>query len=283
MKYLHLMRIKHWMKNLLIFFPLICSRQICDSDVCLLVVKGVLAFCMAASAVYVFNDLKDMERDRMNPKKQHRPLASGAVTKKAASVLLALLVLTDILLFCSGRLGMRFWICLIVYLLINIGYSMGLKNVPILDVAILSGGYILRLYSGGELAGVEISDWMFLTVASASLYLGFGKRRNELIRYGDKGRKLLERYTVGFLDKGIQMSLTLTVVFYALSCTDENTVMAGANLLWSVLLVILVLLRYNMLLEDGTGDGDPVEVLLQDKALMLLIIFYVVSVCWFIY
>lgn len=285
MKYLHLIRVRHWIKNLLLFFPIIFSGQLLNAPLCFKVAAGFFAFSFSASIIYVFNDLKDVERDKQNPRKRNRPLASGAVTKKGACVLMGILALMVCLLFLFGNLGLKFWCCLACYLLINFAYSMGMKNIPIMDVAILSGGYLLRLYGGGELADAAISDWMFLTVASASFYLGFGKRRNELLQYGSSGRKLLERYTAGFLDKGMQMFLTLTVVFYALSCADKNTEVArrGVNLLWSVLIVIIVLLRYNMLLEDGTGDGDPVEVIRQDVVIVLMIAFYVISVLALIY
>lgn len=284
MKYLHLIRIRHWIKNLLILLPAVFSGKLFHGTVCFQILKGILAFSFVSSAVYVWNDLKDIEKDRNNPQKRNRPLASGTVTKKSAYILMILLVLAAGFIVCFGGLWKgNFWLCLTVYLLMNAAYSMGLKNVPIMDVAILSGGYLLRLYGGGELAETEISDWMFLTVAFAALYLGFGKRRNELVLYGYKGRKLLERYSVGFLDKGAQMSLTLTVVFYALSCTDENTVIAGAGALWSVVLLILLLLRYNMLLEDGIGDGDPVEVLRNDKTLIAMSVLYAVFVLALVY
>ena len=281
---IRLMRMKHWIKNLLLFFPIVFSGQLLNRLLCMKVIIGFFAFSFVASIIYIFNDLKDMEMDKRNLVKQNRPLASGEVTKKEAYILIGILSVAVCVIYYFAGIGYRFWLCLACYLLINFGYSMGMKNIPIVDIAILSAGYLLRLYAGGELAGVGVSEWMFLTVMAASFYLGFGKRRNEQLRYGDKGRKILKRYTIGFLDKGMQMFLTLTVVFYALCCADKNTSVArgGVNLLWSVLLVILVLLRYNMLLE-GDDDGDPVEVLQRDKALVIMIAFYVISVLFLIY
>lgn len=255
MKYLKLMRIKHWIKNLLIFFPIVFNGQFLNMHVCIRVCAGFIVFSLTASFIYIFNDLKDVERDRKNPAKQNRPLASGMVTEKQAVILMGILASVVAAFAFFSNFTWRFWACMGCYLFINIAYSMGMKNIPIVDIVILSSGYLLRLYSGGELAGAGISDWMFLTVMAASFYLGFGKRRNEMLRYGDRGRKILEKYTVDFLDKGVQMFSTLTIVFYALCCADKNTGVArrGVSLLWSVMIVILVLLRYNLLLEDAGG------------------------------
>lgn len=285
MKYLRLFRIKHWIKNLLLFFPIIFSGQLFEQILFCRVVKGFFAFGFMASVIYIFNDLKDLEMDRNNPAKQNRPLASGLITRSAACIWMIVLFLAAEGICYFAGLGFRFWICLNSYLIMNIAYSMGMKHVPIVDVTILSGGYLLRLYAGGAVAECMISDWMFLTVTAASFYLGFGKRRNELLRYGDRGRKILSKYTIAFLDKGVQMFLTLTVVFYALCCADKNTAVArsGVNLLWSVFVVILVLMRYHMLLEDGEGDGDPVEVVQKDKVILGLVFFYAISVMALIY
>ncbi len=281
---IRLMRVKHWIKNLLLFFPIVFSGQLLNKFLCLKVMIGFFAFSFVASIIYIFNDLKDIEMDKRNTVKQKRPLASGAITKSEAYIWIGILSASVCVIYYLAELELRFWLCLVCYLFINIGYSIGMKNIPIADIAILSAGYLLRLYAGGELAGVGVSEWMFLTVMAASFYLGFGKRRNEQLRYGDKGRKILKMYTMGFLDKGMQMFLTLTVVFYALCCADKNTDVArgGVNLLWSVLVVVLVLLRYNMLLE-GDDDGDPVEVLQRDRVLIMMIVFYAISVLLLIY
>lgn len=283
-KYLRLMRIKHWIKNLLLFFPIIFSGRLLKRDILFYVMEGFFAFCINASAIYIFNDLKDIKNDRKSPKKKNRPLVSGEISKNGAVILIGILMLTNCIMFFTCGLKWMFWGYLVCYVFINILYSMGLKNVPIADVTILSSGYVLRIFGGGVLANTGVSTWMFLTALSAAFYLGFGKRRNELLQYGDKGREILKKYTIGFLDKSIQMFLTLTIVFYSLCCVDENTFVAheGINLLWSVPVVILILLRYNLLLESES-DGDPVEVLQQDKILILLIIFYAISVLVLIY
>ncbi len=285
MKYLRLIRIRHWVKNLLIFFPVVFSGLFTEGAICWKVIMGFFSFCNVASIVYVLNDLKDIDKDRGHPEKRNRPLASGEISKKGAVITIGVLAIITILISVIYHFPYKVYIYQAVYLAINIGYSLGLKNVPLVDVAILSAGYLLRLLCGGELAGTGISDWMFLTVVSAAFFLGFGKRRNELLQYGEKNRKILERYTEGFLDKSIQLFCSLTIVFYSLSCADKNTAVArrGVNLMWSVPLVILVLLRYNMILENGKSDGDPVEVVQKDRVLLFLIAFYGIAILILIY
>lgn len=285
MKYFQLLRVKHWVKNVLLFFPIIFSGLFTDSELLKMVIAGVFVFSCIASIIYILNDLMDMEKDKSHPEKCKRPLASGKVTKVEASVLLCMLFIFVIIMCLVFHFTYTFIGWLLIYFIINVGYNLGLKNVPLVDIIVLSVGYLIRLVCGGELAGTGISDWMFLTVMSAAFFLGFGKRRNELIRYGSKNRKSLELYTESFLDKGVQMFSILTVVFYALCCADKETAVAqrGINLLWTVPLVVLVLLRYNMILEDGKSDGDPVEVVQKDKVILLLILFYGISVVALIY
>lgn len=160
----------------------------------------------------------------------------------------------------------------LLYLALNVAYSLKLKEYPLIDVFILMLGYVLRLIYGGRLAGTGLSAWMFLTITAAAFFLGFGKRRNELLMYGSVGRANLKEYTLDFLDRACQMSMTTTIIFYALSCADVNTAVAeaGVNLLWSVPAVFIICLRYLMILNDGKSDGDPVEVVFRDKWLILL-------------
>ena len=227
----------------------------------------------------------DLENDKNHPEKKKRPLASGEIVKREAICVMIVLIAIVVMILWINGFSTVFNGLLSLYLGINVAYSLGMKNIPLVDVAILSGGYLIRVFAGGELAETGVSDWMFLTILSVALFLGFGKRRNELLRYGDKGRKILKKYTGGFLDKSIQLFLSLSIVFYALSCADKNTEIArrGISLLWTVPLVIFVLLRYNMLLEDEMYDGDPIEVLQRDKIVWVLIIFYGMAILTLMY
>lgn len=288
MKYLQLMRVKHWIKNLLLFFPIIFSGQLLKPDVFFTVFMGFLIFNFTASIIYILNDFKDLERDRQHPKKKSRPLASGQVSRVEAIgvvLLLTVAVIIFAVISCYSPLPQYYWLYLFCYFCMNVAYSLYLKHVPLVDVSILAGGYLIRLLCGGELAETGVSEWMFLTVLSAALFLGFGKRRNELQQYGFQNRESLKKYTEAFLDKSVWLFLSLTIVFYALSCADKNTAVAqeGIHMLWTVPVIILVLLRYSLILENGSSDGDPVEVVQKDRWLTGLIAFYAVSVLILIY
>lgn len=275
-KYLNLMRVKHYMKNFLIFLPAILTQQIFRVQVFKGMVVGIIIFSAMSSIVYVLNDIRDVELDRKHPIKSNRPLASGEVSVRSARYIVCLLLALVIFDWGMVKFELKYILIPLLYLIINIAYSMKLKVYPLVDVFILMLGYVLRLVYGGILVDTGISAWMFLTITAAAFFLGFGKRRNELLMYGDEGRINLKNYTFDFLDRACQMSMTTTIVFYALSCADVNTAVAGAgvNLLWSVPVVFIICLRYLMILNDGKSDGDPVEVVLRDKWLIILGIIY---------
>lgn len=277
-KYVSLMRLKHWIKNILIFFPLVFSGNLLEREKCVGTILGFVSFCLVSSAIYIVNDLRDIASDRMHEGKKNRPLASGAVSKTQGIFLLALLLICAAGVCLLNRSG---WICVVIYLLVNLLYSFGMKNIPIIDVTILVAGYIIRLLYGGVLAGTGVSDWMLLTVMMASFFLGFGKRRGEYIEYGEEARKSLKGYSRSFLDNSVNMFMTLTIIFYSLTCLDKESGVArqGVNMLWTVPFVIIVCLRYTMRLEsDDNCGGDPVELVIHDPILMVFMVFYGIAV-----
>lgn len=281
-KYLQLLRVRHWTKNILIFFPAAFSGRIMEPYFLQRNILGFFIFSAVSSMIYIYNDLQDMDKDRKHPKKKERPLASGKVTVQTAYGLIFVIGISAGAFSLLCRIPVKY---LIIYLGINIIYSRGGKDVPLLDVSILASGYILRLLFGGDLSGTGVSGWMFLTVMSAAFYLGFGKRRNELRRFGAGGRKCLDAYSDAFLDNSFQMFTVLTIVFYSLTCMDRETYVAkcGADFIWTVPIVMLICIRYNQLLDSETCDGDPVEVVLKDRFLIGMIIFYIMSCAALLY
>lgn len=278
-RWLQLLRVKHYIKNGLILLPLFFSGKLLQSGRLLPVLGGVLVFCLLSSAIYMFNDLRDAERDRAHPTKRLRPVASGAISPRQAAIAAVLLLIAavglEVAFFARNLFG---WLVLCGYALVNLGYSLGLKNVPVLDIALLVSGFFLRVLYGAAISSIAISDWLYLTVIVMSFYLGFGKRRNELRTQPDGGtRKVLQYYNYAFLDKSMYLFLGLTIAFYSLWCVDPLSAQGGGRpgMVWTVPLVILICLKYSLTVE-GQSDGDPVEVLLHDKALLGLIALFAV-------
>ena len=286
MKYLRLLRVKHYIKNGLVFLPLFFSKNFSAAEKLTQTLLAFAVFCLLSSAVYIINDIRDAERDQNHPTKRNRPIASGAVGKRTAAVICALLLAgVCVLIGLTGK-GWMVWLVPAIYLIINTAYSMGLKDVPIVDIAILAAGYLLRVLYGSVFTGIAISGWLYLTVIAIAFYLGLGKRRGEILRYapGNDTRPVLKFYNQGFLDKNMLMCVTLGIVFYSLWTVDAVTIarVGGEQLVWTVPLVIIIFFRYSMSIE-GKSDGDPVEVVFKDKLLLALVALLGAALCLIVY
>lgn len=273
-EYLKLMRVKHYIKNLLIFLPIFFSGNILKINFLKDIVIGFVVFSMISSIVYILNDLRDIEKDKKHPVKKDRPLASGKISIKNAIIMIIILFFISILLLVINNMLLRLEnIILILYLGINIFYSFGAKNIPLIDITILSFGFVLRVLYGGLIISVPISSWLFFTILSISFYMALGKRKNELVKLGNnKTRTVLKYYTEDYLIKNMYMFQTLTIVFYSLWTIFgiEKEIFK-----YSIILIILFLLKYNMNIEKS-GFGEPVEVILTDKILIGIGIIYAI-------
>lgn len=265
--YIRLLRPRHYVKNGLILLPLVFSGRFFERAPLSAAAMGFAAFCLLSSLIYVVNDVRDAEADRCHPTKCRRPIASGAVSVHAAWCIAAALAAATLAVGLAAAFPVSGWVCLGTYLLVNLGYSFGLKNVPILDIALLVSGFLLRVLFGAAITGIVISNWLYLTVVSASFYLALGKRRGELRRRNDHSRAVLRYYNEAFLSRSMSTCQTLAIVFYSLWSMDEGN--SGTHLIWTVPLVICLCLKYSLTVE-GDSDGDPVEVIFHDKALLVL-------------
>ena len=277
MKYLKLIRIKHWVKNILIFIPLICSGLINYQNT-LACIGGFFAFCFASSFIYVINDIRDIEKDKLHPTKKNRPLASGKIKKPIAiciAVLMLILSISINILINNNVFNISLYI-LLSYIIINILYSFGLKNIAIVDILLLASGFILRVYYGAAIINVEVSDWLFLTILSGSLFLGLGKRKKELIT-SEKSRKVLQEYNEAFLDKFQYVTLGLMLVFYSLWVIEQDI----KYLSFTIPLIIIIFMRYCLIIEKS-DEGDPTTILYQDKFLIVLSLIFGISMIFFL-
>lgn len=269
--YLKLIRIKHWIKNLLIFIPMICGNVLNYNNI-YTTILGFFSFCFASSFIYVVNDIKDIEKDKLHPRKKNRPLASGKISQKTAIIISVLMLLTSLTLnyFTNMQLINSSLYLLVTYIITNILYSFGLKNIAIVDIILLTLGFVLRVYYGSFLINIEVSNWLFLTVMSGALFLGLGKRKKELIHNKDS-RASLKDYNVEFLDKFQYTSLSMTLLFYSLWAMEKNV----KYLVFTIPIVVVIFMRYCLNVEKQS-EGDPATIFYSDKFLLLTCLLYAI-------
>lgn len=261
-----LLRPKHSVKNLLIFLPLIFGLKELTLKDFRTSILGFIVFCLVASSIYIINDYKDIEKDRLHPVKKKRPLASGAVTKKEAWITLSVLLIIAIAIsvtFPIASIGL-----IAGYFILNLGYSLGFKNIPILDVVILTSGFMIRLFLGSSLSGIAVSPLLYLVVMSGAFYLGISKRYNEIIKTGNQTRSVLKKYNVEYLKSIMNMFLVLIIVFYTEWCSNAYPEHRDLFLA-SVPMLIILIISYIYVAEKDKY-GDPADVIMKNKPLMLI-------------
>lgn len=285
-KYINLLRIKNYTKNILILLPAVFGKKLFEVSVLPHLMWSVLSFCALSSAIYIFNDLCDYNNDKLHPKKRLRPIASDTVSRKTAILFIVVLLSVSFftnLLACGTSLTP--WLLILIYIIQNILYSLKLKHIPVVDVVVLVLGFLIRVYYGAEIAGATVSNWLYLTVLAIAFYLGLGKRRNEIVvSENNDSRSVLSFYSYEFLDKNMYVCSALAIIFYALWCVDPATIANfGSNkLIWTIPLVILICLSYSLSVEKCNKD-DPVDLIFENKSLIILGLIYCVAVLGIVY
>ena len=285
--YLKLIRVKHWLKNFLVVLPLFFSINLFNTNLIYKCIIAFIIFSFSSSIVYIINDLSDLEKDKLHPIKKYRPLAANKISKKnAISIIIILILLLVPLIGLLYKLQNNIFVILIpvVYIAINILYTKLLKNVPIIDVTIIVIGFLLRVLYGGVSIDVQVSKYLYLMIIFGSYYLGFGKRRNEIIKNGYKSRKVLSMYNKDFLDKNMYVAFALAIVSYTLWCVDSTTIARIGNdyVFWTIPLLMIILQLYSLNIEENS-HGDPIEVVINDKKLLVASIIYIVVMGGIIY
>jgi 4-hydroxybenzoate polyprenyltransferase len=272
------MRPRQWTKNAFLFAALVFDGKLFILPDFLRTLAGFGLFCMISSAVYIFNDLLDVDADRLHPVKKNRPIASGRLPVPAAVAAGACLSLLAIAL--SFLLSWEFALTILVYFVMILVYSKWLKHVPILDVIILSAGFVLRVHAGTTLIVVErFSPWLYVLMTLLALYLGFGKRRAELALLADDStnhRKVLDGYTIPLLDQFITIVSGTTILAYSLytffRLPDNHTLML------TIPFVIYAIFRYLYLIQVKQIGGEPEEILLSDRPFQISIFLWGLAV-----
>jgi len=258
--YIKLLRPKHWIKNVFVLAPLLFSEKLADIDSIKLNLICFIAFSLTSSSIYILNDIFDYKEDAKHFRKKTRPIASGNIS----------IVSAYIWMFCVAFVAgyttyMIPDIAYIIglYVIINIAYNLGLKNIPVVDLFVIAGGFILRTMAGAFAINVSNSNWMLITVFCLSLFLITIKRRSELVLVGTKFRKSIENYTLEFLDKMISITATSTFVFYTMYVAINKKILAP-----TIPLVLFCIIRYMYLIQDKKGE-DPSSDLFTDKFILL--------------
>jgi 4-hydroxybenzoate polyprenyltransferase len=275
------MRLRQWTKNGFIFFGLIFDKQLFMVEPFLRTVMGFFLFCLVSSAVYLFNDIADMEADRNHPEKKFRPIASGKLPVSVAST--TALALTFIAIPLSYLLSPLFTLVLTAYLVINLLYSRWLKHISILDVLIISSGFVLRVAAGVILISpVErFSPWLYMITILFSLYIGLGKRRAEmnLLALGASAhRKVFEGYTIPLLDQYITVVSGMTIVAYSLYTFSAPNLPENHTMMLTIPFIVYGIFRYLQLIQTGHAAGSPDEVALKDRPLQITVLLWGLAV-----
>lgn len=283
---LRLLRPHQYIKNLFIFLPLFFALKVTQADLLLSALWAFIAFSLTASAVYVFNDYLDIEDDRQHPKKCTRPLASGEVSKTEAKGLMAGLILIG--------MGLMAWIdmsalyVLAFYVVLNLAYTLRLKHVAVLDVAIIALGFVLRLFVGSFVTGVPLSMWIVVMTFLLALFLALAKRRDDVLIYletGQKMRKVIDGYNLKFLDSAMVMMASVVIVAYTLYTisADVTSRLHSEYLYLTVLFVILGIMRYMQIAFVEEDSGSPTRVMLKDRFLLVVVVGWLATFFWIIY
>jgi decaprenyl-phosphate phosphoribosyltransferase len=281
-----LIRPKHWIKNLFLLIPVFFAGSLFQIERIEILGLGIIAFCLVASAVYIINDLKDIEVDRIHPLKKERPLASGAVSKSKATVLLVVLILVGLSL--SYWLNPIFFYLICIYLVLNVTYSFGLKNISIVDLFIVSLGFLIRIYSGGILAGVEVSHWLAIMILLLSLFLVLAKRRDDIVLQAKSQaviRKTSSSYNLEFINACLTIFAAVIVVSYIMYTVSPEVVdrFNSPYLFATTPFVIAGIMRYLQITIVEMNSGSPTSILVKDKFILTTIILWIIAFYLIIY
>ena len=283
---LKLIRPHQYIKNLFIFMPLFFIGQIGNTELFLNAVIAFIAFSLTASAIYTLNDWHDIEEDRQHPKKKARPLASGAISKSQALIVISVLFVVGFTLMAS--LSLKAVGLLAGYVAMNITYSFYLKHVPIIDVSIIAIGFVLRLFIGSAVTSIPLSMWIVIMTFLLALFMALAKRRDDVLIYLDTGkkmRKVIDGYNLQFLDATMVIMASVVIVSYTIYTTLPEIVarLNSEHLYLTAFFVILGVMRYLQIAFVLKDSGSPTMIVLKDRFMQFILIGWVLIFAWILY
>ena len=277
------------MKNIVVILPVFFGGAILNTTQAISAALTFMSFSLAASAIYCLNDIIDVDADRAHNVKRHRPIASGAITIPQAYGMMTISLLASIVLMLLLPEGQANTITVIItYFLLNVAYCLKLKEYAIIDVCIVASGFVLRILAGGFATGVQLSKWIVLMTFLLTLFLAFAKRRDDVLKMNETGRaprKNTSRYNLTFINQAITITGTVMLVCYIMyTVSPEIIAQFGTDKLYlTSILVILALLRYLQIAVVDEKSGDPVKVVLSDRATQFILMAWVLSFLVLIY
>jgi decaprenyl-phosphate phosphoribosyltransferase len=280
--YIRLIRPRDWAKNAFLFIPVFFSQHFFEVTRLEHIIAGFFAFSFVASTIYILNDYRDIEQDRNHPIKRKRPLAAGTVKPGVALLLATLLVSAGFALAYYADPSFRFITILGFYLVLNIAYSLGLKNISILDIMIIAAGFVLRLKAGGYIAQVEVSAWLTLMTLLLALFMAIAKRRDDVMLQMQTGaamRKSSKGYNVEYLNTMLGLFSAIIIVTYIMYTLSPRTYerLRNHHLYYTSIFVIAGLMRYLQITLVHNKAGSPTDILFKDRFIQLSIVLWVAS------
>nr|WP_305086052.1 decaprenyl-phosphate phosphoribosyltransferase [Corynebacterium sp. CCUG 51687] len=283
------LRPKQWVKNVLVLAaPLAAGTEAWTSRTALDVLLAFVVFCFGASSIYLVNDARDVDSDREHPTKRFRPIASGMLPINLAYAMAVVLIVAALGLSFLATDGFALALVIGIYIALQLGYCFGWKHIPVIDIALVSSGFMLRTMAGGVAANINLSQWFLLVAAFGSLFMASGKRYAELLlaqETGAKIRKALEGYTATYLRFVWTLSATAVVMSYALWGFQLSNSVEGAAAVWyqiSMVPFVIAILRYAAKVDGGHG-GAPDEIALEDRVLQMLAAAWILCIVLAVY
>ena len=274
------MRPKQWVKNVFMLAALVFDRQLTDINATGKTLLGIFLFCMLSGSIYLINDVFDKKADQNHPTKKNRPIASGILPVRTA--IFAAVVIVSASLFASFYLSTAFGIISSIYFIMNLAYSFKLKHIPIIDVMVIATGFVLRVAAGVSLIQVErFSPWLYVVTTLLALFIGFGKRRAEIVCLSENAnqhRKVLDGYSLEFLDQLITIVSGTTIVAYSLYTFSAPNLPENNSMMLTIPFVLYGLFRYLYLINIKKSGGAPEELILSDRPLQICILLWSISV-----
>ncbi|HEY3782199.1 MAG TPA: decaprenyl-phosphate phosphoribosyltransferase [Fimbriimonadaceae bacterium] len=276
--FIKLLRPKQWSKNLLVFAAILFTNEVSNRPLLLKTLLAFAAMCLISSSTYIVNDIRDRQKDLAHPKKKNRPIASGRISPVAASVVAAVIFVVALVSF--RFISEKSLIIALLYVAIQIVYNLGAKTVPVLDVFLISSGFVLRAMLGAAAIEKEISAWLLLCTGALALLLGFGKRRQEFISQGENraaSRESLAGYSKPSLDALVIMAATASALCYGIYALQSPTAKLFHNLFITSVFVFYGICRYVLIVFSNDEGGEPESLLFKDRHILLSVLLFVVA------